>query len=43
MPEILPDMYSFGSEDEAVVYVERNGSIWRKIKGSLSWLASHSK
>ena len=43
MPEILPDMYSFGSEDEAMVYVERNGSIWRKIKGSLNWLASHSK
>lgn len=43
MPENLPDMYSFGSEDEAVVYVERNGSIWRKIKGSLNWLASHSK
>ena len=43
MPEILPDMYSFGSEDEAMVYVERNGSIWRKIKGSMTWLASHSK
>jgi tetratricopeptide (TPR) repeat protein len=43
MPDILPDMYSFGSEDEAIVYVERNGSIWRRIKGSLQWLAGHAK
>jgi len=43
MPEILPDMYSFGSEDEAIIYVERNGTIWRKVKGSLQWLTAHCK
>jgi tetratricopeptide (TPR) repeat protein len=35
----LPPHYSFGSEDEAVIYVDDNKGAWKATPGALEWLS----
>jgi tetratricopeptide (TPR) repeat protein len=43
MPPGLPPHYSFGSEDEAVIYVDDNKAAWKATPGALEWLAEKVK
>jgi tetratricopeptide (TPR) repeat protein len=38
MPRQLPDCYSWGGKDEAVLYVQHAGSAWWAASGALAWL-----
>lgn len=38
MPKTLPEWYSPGAPDEAVLYVSRNQDNWQATKGALLWL-----
>lgn len=37
-PRMLPDMYSYGSEEEAEVYMEYAIIAWINIRGAMYWL-----
>lgn len=41
MPRGLPPHYSYGGEDEAVIYADDNGSAWKATPGAAEWLAAH--
>jgi tetratricopeptide (TPR) repeat protein len=43
MPRSLPPHYSFGSEDEATIYVDDNKPAWKATPGALKWLAERSE
>jgi tetratricopeptide (TPR) repeat protein len=43
MPESLPGYYSFGDENEAVVYALGNEAAWRTTPGALEWLAANTR
>lgn len=38
LPGYSPDSYSFGSKEEAIIYVQEHLHIWRKIPGISEWL-----
>jgi tetratricopeptide (TPR) repeat protein len=40
-PYRLPDYYSFGSEEEAVIYIDEAKKAWQNTAGALKWLAGH--
>lgn len=40
MPRTLPDFYSFGSREEAILYVAEGRAAWDCTPGALDWLAS---
>ncbi len=40
MPRTIPDSYSPGKEDEAVIYVVENAAAWHASPGAIEWLAS---
>ncbi|MDA8168308.1 MAG: hypothetical protein M0Z59_01245 [Nitrospiraceae bacterium] len=42
MPSSLPPHYSFGSEEEAVIYVNDNKAAWKVTPGALEWLSAES-
>lgn len=39
MPFALPDYYSWGSIEEAMIYVSEAHETWKKTPGALAWLA----
>jgi len=41
MPRSLPPHYSFGSEDEAVIYADDNEAAWKATSGAVEWLGGH--
>lgn len=42
LPKQLPDSYSHGSDEEAVIYVWSNRKVWRAVEGALDWLGAAS-
>jgi tetratricopeptide (TPR) repeat protein len=38
LPDALPDSYSFGSVEEAVLYADELFEAWKETPGALSWL-----
>jgi tetratricopeptide (TPR) repeat protein len=43
MPHYLPPYYSWGEENEAVLYVQENLGAWKATPGALEWLAARVK
>jgi pentatricopeptide repeat protein len=43
MPHQLPGHYSFGDDNEAVLYVDGNKPAWETTPGALEWLAGKVK
>lgn len=41
VPYRLPDYYSLGSEEEAIIYADGAKKTWQKTPGALAWLAGH--
>lgn len=42
-PKTLPSSYSFGSKDEALIYVSMAEEAWKTSTGALGWLAEWAK
>lgn len=42
LPKSDPDMFSRGSEEEAIVYARLGKPAWKSVVGALDWLASRS-
>ncbi len=40
LPTLLPDCYSWGSPEEAILFVANSLNVWKKIPGALDWLKS---
>lgn len=40
IPWYLPDMYSFGSEEEAIIYSADANEAWKTVPGALDWLVA---
>lgn len=40
MPKSIPDSYSMGSKQEAVIYVSESLRAWKETPGALTWLVS---
>jgi tetratricopeptide (TPR) repeat protein len=40
MPREIPNQYSIGSDDEAVIYIDLYGPSWEKTRGAVTWLES---
>jgi tetratricopeptide (TPR) repeat protein len=38
LPNVIPDYYEFGDENEAIVYVDGHLHLWKKIDGIREWL-----
>lgn len=43
MPRNLPELYSFGDDNEAVLYVHGNKTAWKTTPGAMEWLAAEVK
>ncbi|MDI6771677.1 MAG: BTAD domain-containing putative transcriptional regulator [bacterium] len=43
MPRNLPELYSFGDDNEAVLYVHGNKTAWKTTRGAMEWLAAEVK
>jgi tetratricopeptide (TPR) repeat protein len=40
-PRSLPEYYSFGDENEAVLFTYGNRAAWEATPGAMDWLAAH--
>ncbi len=38
MPEVIPDRYYIGTEEEAIVYIGNYSMVWFVTKGALDWM-----
>jgi tetratricopeptide (TPR) repeat protein len=38
LPDVLPEIITFGGEDEAVAYVAESKQAWQSTQGALDWL-----
>jgi len=43
IPRFLPAEYSWGSEEEAVLYAADAYDVWKNTSGALDWLANEIK
>jgi hypothetical protein len=43
MPQLLPEYYSPGDENEAMLYAKENLEAWKNIPGALDWLLHQTK
>lgn len=43
MPKQLPAYYGFGDDNEAVLYVSENETVWKMTPGALAWLATQTQ
>lgn len=41
VPMYLPDHYSWGDENEAIIYADNHLHLWRKIEGLQKWINKH--
>ena len=42
IPRELPQLYTYGEEDEAIIYAAANSEGWKRTPGALKWLAARS-
>jgi hypothetical protein len=43
IPRILPGFYSFGDDNEAVLYAHANKAAWKATPGAMEWLTAKVK
>mgnify|MGYP000942745958 CR=1 FL=1 len=43
VPWFLPNMYSLGSEEEAILYSHESIEAWKSVSGAIAWLAEKYK
>ena len=43
LPRRLPEMYAYGSPDEAILYANANRGAWERTPGALEWLAGGNR
>ena len=42
MPDTLPDVMTYGGEDEAIIVASEQGAAWRNTPGALRWLSARA-